>query len=181
MAATDGDACEWTVQVLSADGGAYRWPYGARALTAERKRVQEIESLRFMFTYGMHRNGGHDVLPNLFTLPMSFEEAFVHSDAERIALMDRVRVYYNFNWKRDATAAAHPRLGHQFTAGQQEHFKQQFRYLKNEADQIFEKRIHDVLLLQGLTEELMPETLELAERCTSTAELLRCMLDGKAE
>jgi hypothetical protein len=180
MAATDGDACEWTAQVLSADGGAYRWPYGARALTAERKRVQEIESLRWRFTYGYHRGGGHDVRPNLFTFPMSFEEAFVHSDAERIAMMDRVRAYYNFNWKRDATADAHPRLGNQFTAGEQEHFKQQFRAMKNVADQLFAKHIDDVLLLQGLTEELMPETLELAKRCTSSAELLRCMLNGKA-
>lgn len=180
MAATDGDACEWTTQVLSADGGLFRFPYGARALIVERKRVQEIESLRWRFTFGYHRGGGYDVRPNLFTFPMTFEEAFIHSDDERIAMTDRVCAYHNFNWKRDVTADAHPRLGNQFTAGEQEHFKQQFRAMKNVADQLFAKHIDDVLLLQGLTEELMPETLELVKRCTSTAELLRCMLCARA-
>lgn len=180
MASTAGDECDWTVQVMSADGSDYSWPYGIRALIAERKRVQEIEGMRWRFTYGYHRGGGHDVCTNLFTFPMSFEESFVRSDGERIMMMDRVRAYYNFNWKRDATADAHPRLGNAFTADQQEHFKQRFRAMKREAEQLYEKRIDDVLLLQGLTEELMPETLELAKRCTSSAELLRSMLDAKA-
>ena len=155
MAATNGDV--WTMQVLST-GVDYNWPYGTRALIEERKSVRDIERLRGLFLYG-HRQ-------QIFIFPMSFEEAFVRSDTERITLMERLRAYYNFNWKRDATARA------QF-------HQSQFEQLKKEADHLFAKRIEDVLLLQGLTEELKPETRELVKRCTSFEELLRCMLDAK--
>ena len=50
--------------------------------------------------------------------------------------------------------------------------------LKREADGLFTKRIEDVLLLQGLTEEIKPETLELIKRCKNHEELARCMLDA---
>jgi len=177
MTATDGVV--WTVQELSAEGPTYNWPYGTRALIAERKRVQEIECLRGAFVYGHFVNHTD---PNIFKFPMSYEEAFVGSDTERIALMDRLRTYYNFNWKRDATACAQPRPGCGMLglAGLQQ-FEDKLRSMKREADQLFAKRIEDVLLLQGLTEELMPETRELIKRCTDFQQLLRCMLDAKNE
>jgi hypothetical protein len=153
----------WSVQELSSEGPVYNWPYGARALIAERKRVQEIQSLRNVFMYGLR---GNYPGPNIFTFPMFYAEAFVGSDADRIGLMDRLRVYYNANWKRDATA---------------NHFQGQFSARKMEADELFTKRIEDLLLLQGLTEELKPETLELVKRCTDFEQLLRCMLDAKNE
>jgi hypothetical protein len=156
MSATDGAV--WTEQVLSVEGPTYKWPYGTRALIAERKRVQEIESLRNVFMYGLR---GNYPGPNIFTFPMSYEEAFVSSDTQRIVLMNRLRKYYNFNWKCDA-----------------KHFQGQFPARKMEADELFTKRIEDVLLLQGLTEELKPETLELVKRCTDFQQLLRCMLDA---
>jgi hypothetical protein len=158
MTATDG---VWTEQVLSVEGPTYKWPYGARALIAERKRVQEIQSLRNVFMYGKMGNYG---APDIFTFPMSYEESFVSSDTERIGLMNRLRTYYNFNWKRDA-----------------KQFQSSFPARKMEADELFTKRIEDVLLLQGLTEELMPETRELINRCTDFEQLLRCMLDAKNE
>lgn len=168
MTATDGDV--WTVQVLSAEGPVYNWPYGTRALIAERKRVLEIESLRHLFEYGKMVNPyTHDCI---FTFPMSFKDSYVHSDVERIALIHRMHTYYNFNWKCDATARA--RLGNGLN-------EELFRALKREADELLAKRIEDVLLLQGLTEELKPETLELANRCTSFQKLFRCMLDAKNE
>jgi len=151
----------WSVQELSSEGPVYNWPYGARALIAERKRVQEIQSLRNVFMCGKKGNYND---PNIFTFPMSYEESFVSSDTERIALMDRLRTYYNFNWKRDA-----------------KHFQSSFPARKMEADELFTKRIEDLLLLQGLTEELKPETLELVKRCTDFEQLLRCMLDAKNE
>lgn len=176
MDATD----EWPEQVLSGDDAAFRWPHGAAALIAERKRVQDIEGLRSTAEYGYHRGGGHDVRPNIFTFPMSLHEALVRSDTERIAMQNRVRDHYNVDWKREATAEATPRLGHAMSSGQLEHFKQQFRFMRNYAHEIFTKRIEDATFLQALTAELKPETLELAERCTGTADLLRCMLDAKA-
>ena len=153
----------WTEQMLSVEGPTYNWPYGTRALIVERKRVQQIETLRNVFMHGL---GGNDSNPNIFTFPMSYEEAFVGSDTERIALMDRLRTYYNFNWKRDAT---NKNLQGQSSIG------------KMVADDLFNKRIENVLLLQGLTEQLKPETLELVKRCTDFQQLLRCMLDAKNE
>jgi len=177
MTATDGDV--WTVQELSAEGLVYNWPYGTRALIAERKRVKEIQSLQFLFGYGQMNPCTHE---HIFTCPLSFEEAFVTSDTQRIALMDRLRTYYNFNWKRDATARVQPRPGFGMPglAGLQQ-FEEQLRSMKREADELFAKRIEDVLLLQGLTEELKPETRELVKRCTDFKQLLRCMLDAKNE
>jgi hypothetical protein len=176
MDATD----EWPAQVLSGDDAAFPWPHGAAALIAERKRVQDIEGLRSTAEYGYRRGGAHDLRPNLFTFPMSLHEALVRSDTERIAMQDRVRGHYNDGWKQEATAEGTPRLAHAMSSGQLDHFKQQFRFMKNYAREIFAKRIDDATFLQALTAELKPETLELAERCTGTAELLRRMLDAKA-
>ncbi len=172
MTATDGDV--WTEQVLSGKGPTYNWPYGTRALIAERKRVEEMRGLHHLFVYGTWVN---HINPNIFKCPLSFEECFVRSDTQRITLMDRLRTYYNFNWKRDATE----RMGLLSRNQQGDYYKRQFRSMKREADQLFAKRIEDVLLLQGLTEELKPETLELVKRCTDFQQLLRCMLDAKNE
>jgi hypothetical protein len=39
--------------------------------------------------------------------------------------------------------------------------------------------MEDLLLMQGLTSELKPETRELIKRCTSYGQLLECMLNAK--
>ena len=172
MNATDGDV--WTEQVLS-EGTNYNWSWGTRALITERKRVQDIQVLQGLFEYGLYVNHTD---PSIFKCPLSFEEAFVSSDTQRIALMNRLRFYYNINWERDATEQT--RRG--FKNGLNLiHFQQQFCAMKREADKLFAKHIDDLLLLQALTEELMPETRELVKRCTSFEELLRCMLDAKVE
>ena len=161
----------WTAQVLSGAAGDYRWPHGTRALIEERKRVQEMQALRAVLVHG--RFVDHNA-ENIFIFPVSFEEAFVGSDAQRIALTDRLRTYYNFNWKRDATARGSKLCG---KAGE-EYLLQQYRSVKRDADELFDKHVERVLLLQALTEELMPETRELVRRCTSFEDLLRCMLDA---
>jgi hypothetical protein len=55
-----------------------------------------------------------------------------------------------------------------------------FFELKSHADDIFKKCMENLLLLQALTEELKPETRELAQHCTSFEQLDRCMLDAGA-
>ena len=162
----------WTAQVLSGAAGDYRWPHGTRALIAERKKVQEMHGLHVALTYGQVGNPYTD--ERIFTFPVSFEEAFVGSDADRIMLTDRLRTHYNVNWKRDATA----RLANITGNVGDEYLLQQCRAVKSLADTLFDKNVERVLLLQALTEELMPETRELVRRCTSFEDLLRCMLDA---
>jgi hypothetical protein len=178
---------EWPMKALSTQVARYAWSDGAGELIRERERVAKIESLRFIFGYGYKAN--HYVsMDGIFTVPLSFHDAFVGSHAERITLMDRVRTYYNFNWKRDAKAEV--QKGRDATArgqgrttmstNQEQVFDSRLQELKREADGLFQKRIDDVLVLQALTEELKPETRELVKRCKSHEQLVRCMLDANA-
>ena len=86
---------------------------------------------------------------------------------------------YNCDWKRDATTRVQVRLASgssvRFTDGEQQLFAQHLR----EADNRFSQLMEDLLLLQGLTSELKPETRELIKRCTSHGQLLACMLNAK--
>ena len=161
----------WTAQVLSGAAADYRWPHGTRALIAERKRVEEIQALCAVMAYG-HFVDHKEV--SIYTFPVSFEEAFVGSDADRIMLTDSLRTYYNVNWKRDAT----DRVAKLTRNVGDEYLQHQCRAVKHEADTLFDKNVERVMLLQALTEELMPETRELVRRCTSFEDLLRCMLDA---
>jgi hypothetical protein len=168
---------EWPVKLLSVEDLEYKWPYGTRALISERERVREIQALQAGFLRGHWVS--HDPLQNYFKLDMSFAEAFVGCDAERISLKDRVTTYYNCDWKREATARVEVRLANgsslNYTDGQQQHFVQ----LMREAEQRYCKLMHDLLLLQGLTSELKPETRGLIKSCTSYEQLLACMLNAK--
>ena len=178
---------EWPMKALSTQVARYAWRHGASELIRERERVAKIDFLRGPFAYGYNVN--HPVSLNyIFTVPLSFHEAFVGSDAERITVMDRVRTYYNFNWKRDAKAEVQKRRDATargqgrgtFCTAQEQAFDLRLQELKREADGVFKKRIDDVLVLQALTEELKPETLELVKRCKSHEQLVRCMLDANA-
>ncbi len=131
----------WTAQVLSGAAADYRWPHGTRALIAERKKVQEMHGLHVALIRGEVGNPYTDEL--IFTCPVSFEEAFVDSDAQRIALMDRLRTYYNWNWKRDATARVAKICGN---VGD-EYLLQQCRAVKSLVDTLFDKHVERVLLL----------------------------------
>ena len=83
----------WPAKLLSSEYPAYTWPYGARALLAEREKVQKV--------LGLSRQMNETTL---FHVPLTFHEGFVRNDTERITLTDRVRRYHNFNWKRDMSA-----------------------------------------------------------------------------
>lgn len=170
---------EWATKVLSSRTARYPWKYGTRALMAERERVAQIETLRFVFGWGYIHNQ-YKAMDRLFTVPLSFQEAFVDSDTERIKLMDRVRTYYNFNWKRDATNELRSLNFPPHSEKRVIAESNLIAVLKREADGLFKRRMEDVLVLQGLTEELKPETRELIRRCMSHEQLLRCMLDAKA-
>jgi hypothetical protein len=155
---------EWPAKLLSVDDLAYGWPHGMSALIAELERVREIQALHIGFHVGDWAS--HDPNQNYFKLDMSFAEAFVGCDADRIALKDRVTTYYNCDWKREATALDQRRLV-------------KFAVLFREAEQRFRKLMEDLLLLQGLTSELKPQTRGLIKRCTSHEQLLACMLNAK--
>ena len=168
---------EWPGKLLSVEDLEYSFPHGTRALIAERQSVREVAALQA----GFHRGHwvSHDPLRNYFKVDMSYEEAFVGCDADRIALKDRVTTYYNCDWEREATARVQVRLANgsplNFTDGQQQHFAQLLR----EADKRFSELMDDLLLMQGLTSELKPQTRELIKRCTSHGQLLECMLNAK--
>jgi len=141
-------AChDWPAKLMSSEYPAYTWPYGARALMAERAKVQSV------LTKSCHMNES-----KFFQVPLTFHEGFVRNDTERITLTDRVRRYYNFNWKRD----------NQVRAG-----------LAGDAVRHYEGLIYSLIELQALTEELKPETLVLMSNCAGGHELQQAMLNAR--
>jgi len=167
---------EWPVQTLSATGTPYPWPYGARMLISERELVAHMHNLSGTFKAGHILNqyvGDH----RIFTVPFAFDDAFIDSSDQRVILMDRVRTFYNFNWKRDIMTyiTCNNAKGcntMDFGPGSL------FFTLKRHADDIFKKFMGNLLLLQALTEELKPETRAMAQHCTSFEQLDRCILDA---
>jgi sucrose-6-phosphatase len=102
LVSTAIDRAPWRERLLpTCDNSvqSYCWNHGARELIAERKRVAEILALRVQAKRGpwhVERQG-----IGYLGISMSFQEAFIDSDTERITLMDRVHTYFNAQWKRD--------------------------------------------------------------------------------
>jgi hypothetical protein len=143
-------AChDWPAKLMSSEYPAYTWPYGARALMAEREKVQKVLGLSGQM------NG-----TTLFHVPLTFHEGFVRNDTERITLTDRVRKYHNFNWKRDMSANYRD-------------------YVTTQSDRHYARLIDALLELQALTEELKPETLVLMSNCAGGHELQQAMLNAR--
>ena len=67
-------------KLMSSEYPAYTWPYGARALMAEREKVQKLLELSGQMT------GGWACGPQavVFQVPLSFHEGFVRNDTERM-------------------------------------------------------------------------------------------------
>ena len=154
-------ACHsWPVKRMSSEYPAYTWPYGARALMAEREKVQKVLGLSGQM------NGGwaYGPQPVIFQVPLTFHEGFVRNDTERITLTDRVRRYHNFDWKRDVSA--NPNRNHGDCGGTQ-------------SDRHYARLIDALLELQALTEELKPETLVLVSNCAGGHELQQAMLNAR--
>ena len=145
---------------MCSDYPEYSWPYGARALIAEREKVRKILEISHIMSYGW----AYGPQPVVFQVPLSFQEGFVRNDTERITLIDRVRTYHNFNWKRDTYGT---RIN-EFSEG------------STPAERHYAKLINNLIELQALTEELKPETLALVASCTSGHELQQAMLNARA-
>ena len=153
----------WPVKPMSTEYLQFAWPYGARALMAERAKVQKVLDLSAGMSNGFCLGGTIDNV--VFKVPLIWQEGFVRNDVERITLIDRLRTHHNFNWKREVFA----------------------RPSINSSDAgttLAEKRyaaLIDVLIeLQTVTEELKPETLALVSICASAHELQQAMLNARA-
>ena len=149
----------WPVKLMCSDYPEYAWPYGARALQAERARVEKVLNL----SAGMRYGWAYGPQPVVFQVPLSFHEGFVRNDTERITLTDRVHTYHNFNWKRDCKPGMNTMDGGM-----------------TQSDRWYTKLIDNLLELQALTEELKPETLALVATCSSAHELQQAMLNARA-
>jgi hypothetical protein len=150
----------WPVKLMSSDYPEYRWPYGARALIAEREKVEKVFVMRLQMINGFNYSNHGPV----FMVPLAFKEAFVRNDTERITLTDRIRTYHNFNWKRDVTGKPH--------------MNPMDRGL-NASDRHYAMLIENLLEMQALTEELKSETLELVHACQNTYEMQQAMLNAR--
>lgn len=158
-------AChDWPTKLMSSEYPAYAWPYGARALMAEREKVQKVLELSRQMNGGW-AYGGFGPQHTFFQVPLSFREGFVRNDTERITLTNRVRRYHNFNWKRDMSANPNMNNGDQGST---------------QSDRHYARLIDTLLELQALTEELKPETLVLVSNCVGEHELQQAMLNGSA-
>lgn len=152
----------WPVKRMSGDYLAFAFPYGARALMAERGKVQKVFNLSAQMKNGWFPGGNHEPV---FKVPLGFHEGFVRNDTERITLTNRVRTHYNFNWKRDFSENP---------------------YIRQSVDGITQYDRHyaaliDILIeLQAITEELKPETLALIASCASANELQQAILNARA-
>jgi hypothetical protein len=161
MAACHTGPPSWPAKLMSSEYPAHTWPYGARALMAEREKVQKLLELSVQMNHGWGCGGGL-----VFQVPLSFHEGFVRNDTERITLTDRVRRYHNFNWKRDISVK--PDRNHGDCGGTQ-------------SDRHYARLIDALLELQALTEELKPETLVLMSNCAGGHELQQAMLNARLE
>ena len=151
----------WPVKPMSCDYLVYVFPYGARALQAERAKVQKVLDLSAQMNWGWQ----YGPIGPTFKVPLSFHEGFVRNDTERITLIDRVRTYHNFNWKRDVTGKPHINQPDGGVTPSERHYT---------------KLIDNLIELQALTEELRPETLALVASCGSANELQQAMLNARA-
>jgi hypothetical protein len=153
-------ACHvWPVKRMSSEYPAYTWPYGARALIAEREKV------KWLLVFSAQIKGGWARGPQstVFQVPLSFHEGFVRNDTERITLTDRVRRYHNINWKRDMSVkpGVNENIGY------------------TDSERHYARLVDALLELQALTEELKPETLVLISNCAGEHELQQAMLNAR--
>jgi hypothetical protein len=150
----------------------FTWAYGARELLAERKRVREIENLRLKVENPFDCNNG------LWGVPMFFQESFMDSHEARLRFMDNVQLYMETLWRRDVVRKTLDRFP--FKNGTTDRVMLEWcETIKNSqktAKSMFPGIMEKVLEMQALCEELKPETLALARRCSSHEELDRSML-----
>jgi hypothetical protein len=180
-------------------------------LIAERKRVAEILALRVQAKRGpesmlnqnqrVERQG-----IGYLGISMSFQEAFIDSDAKRITLMDRAHTYFNAQWKRDVISFQQlPQTsGDKFPEASDgdmnphnwpeadrymrvanhrnmriENWRKQILMHYEEAKGHLTTILENLVVMQALYEELKPETRDLIKRCSSPEQLDKSMLTMK--
>ena len=148
----------------------FTWAYGARELLAERKRVREIETLRMKVEKPLDVDG--------WGVPMGFQESFIDSPEARRTFMDKVQLYRETLWRRDVVKKSLDRFP--FKKGTTDMAMREWcATIKNSytiATLAFPGIMERLLEMQALCEELKPETLALARRCSSHEELEHSML-----
>jgi hypothetical protein len=149
---------------MCSDYPKYPWSYDARALIVDREKVEKLFVMRAQMINGWRF---HWDCESLFTVPLTFKEAFVSNDTERITLTERIRTYHNFNWKREVSQSKRPDVN-------------RGEYGVTASDRHYAMLIDNLLEMQTLTEELKPETIELVHVCQNTYDLLQAMLNARA-
>jgi hypothetical protein len=154
----------WPVKRMSGENLAFAFPYGARALQAERAKVQKVLDLSGQIDHGFNLGGNENPV---FKVPLSLHEGFVRNDAERIWLADRVRNWHNCHWKKDVFAR--PSININYKDGGSTRTEKHYATLMD-----------NLIEMQALTHELKPETLALISSCQSEHELQQAMLNARA-
>ena len=133
----------------------YSWEHGAREFYAEHARVREVLQSRA------------DVNGGLLNVGISFKEAFVCSDEERVSLLHRLREAYTTHCtthKLEVIPAVTKRLRKPLSSH------------SSVADCAWIDGIDKICRMQVITETLKPETRDLINRCTSQKQLEISML-----
>jgi hypothetical protein len=152
----------------------FTFPYGARELLAERKRVREIENLRVKVEKPFDCNN----VQSIWGVPMSFQESFIDSHEARLRFMDKAELYRETLWRRDVVKRTLDRFPLKNGTADRAMLEwcETIKNSHNTAKAIFPGIMERLLEMQALCEELKPETLELARRCSSQEELYRSMI-----
>lgn len=156
----------------------YRWPYGPAALVQERSTVTKILERAHEIRMPSLRAWPHLPISNyrngigFLGMYMSQEDVFVNSDHRRNMLVDRAHQCFNVDWKLEVQALS-ANADDGLDAGQ----RASMRYLHY---QMAEEHLYQVVdgidTLQGLYDELKPETVELINRCACTIDVKRSMV-----
>lgn len=137
---------------------SYDWKHDAHEFHVEQTRVREVLQAR------AHLKGG------LLNVSISFDEAFVFSDEERVLLLQRLRDAYTTHCATqnlDAMPVITGRL------------RKPLSSMASAADCAWMEGIDKICRMQVVTEELKSETLDLIKRCTSQEQLEASMLAAK--
>jgi hypothetical protein len=137
---------------------SYDWKHDAREFHVEHARVREVLQAR------AHLKGG------LLNMSISFDEAFVFSDEERVLLLQRLRDAYTTHCTTQNLDAMPAILGR---------LRKPLSSLSSAADCSWMEGIDKICRMQVVTEELKPETRDLIKRCTSQEQLEASMLAVK--
>lgn len=136
----------------------YNWKHDVREFHAEHARVREVLQAR------AHLQDG------LLNVSISFNEAFVFSDEERVSLLQRLRDAYTTHCMTQNLDAMPVILGR---------LRKPLSSLSSAADCSWMEDIDKICRMQVVTEELKPETRDLIKRCTSQEQLEASMLAAK--